>query len=110
MKRIYLILGVIVLLVSIAAFALGRGSTNAPVAPNAVFSDQWEYLVVSGATNINLTPSSGNPRTRKEPIAPFGRESFVLEHHLDQLGEKGWELIEVGGSASDPLFFFKRKK
>jgi hypothetical protein len=70
--------------------------------------ERWEYLVVSGASSTNFTPT-GNPQMRKEP-GRFGRESFVLEQHLDVLGQKGWELVAVTGSPMDPIYYFKRKK
>jgi hypothetical protein len=47
---------------------------------------------------------------RKEPNVPFGREAFVLEQHLDKLGANGWELIAVAGPATDPAYYFKRRK
>ena len=46
---------------------------------------------------------------RKEPGA-FSRESFPLEKNLDKLGAKGWELVAVGGSSGDPIFYLKRRK
>lgn len=67
----------------------------------------WEYLVVQGGT-VNLTGSDGGSM-RKEPGA-FSRESFPLEKNLDKLGAKGWELVTVGGSPSDPIFYLKRRK
>ena len=71
--------------------------------------EQWEYLAVAGPSTSNLT-STGNPRMRKEPNAPFGREAFVLEQHLDKLGANGWELIAVAGPPTDPAYYFKRRK
>ena len=71
--------------------------------------EQWEYLAVAGPSTSNLTPTS-NPRMRKEPNAPFGREAFVLEQHLDKLGANGWELIAVAGPPTDPAYYFKRRK
>jgi hypothetical protein len=71
--------------------------------------DQWEYLAVAGPSNTNLTPT-GNPRMRKEPNVPFGREAFVLEQHLDKLGANGWELVAVAGPPTDPAYYFKRRK
>ena len=47
---------------------------------------------------------------RKEPNAPFGREAFVLEQHMDKLGANGWELVTVAGPPTDPAFYFKRLK
>ena len=74
-------------------------------APN----EQWEYLAVAGPSTTNLTPT-GNPRMRKEPNVPFGREAFVLEQHLDKLGANGWELVSVAGPPTDPAYYFKRLK
>ena len=74
-----------------------------------VSSEQWEYLAVAGPSTTNLTPT-GNPRMRKEPNVPFGREAFVLEQHLDKLGANGWELVAVAGPPTDPAYYFKRKK
>ena len=71
--------------------------------------EQWEYLAVAGPSTTNLTPT-GNPRMRKEPSVPFGREAFVLEQHLDKLGANGWELISVAGPPTDPAYYFKRRK
>jgi hypothetical protein len=71
--------------------------------------EQWEYLAVAGPSTTNLT-ATGNPRMRKEPNVPFGREAFVLEQHLDKLGANGWELVAVAGPPTDPAFYFKRRK
>lgn len=71
--------------------------------------DQWEYLAVAGPSTTNLTATS-TPRMRKEPNAPFGREAFVLEQHLDKLGANGWELVAVAGPPTDPAYYFKRRK
>lgn len=71
--------------------------------------EQWEYLAVAGPSTSNLTPT-GNPRMRKEPTVPFGREAFVLEQHLDKLGASGWELVAVAGPPTDPAYYFKRRK
>ena len=72
-------------------------------------AEQWEYLAVAGPSTSNLT-ATGNPRMRKEPTAPFGREAFVLEQHLDKLGANGWELVVVAGPPTDPVYYFKRRK
>ena len=71
--------------------------------------EQWEYLAVAGPSTTNFSPT-GNPRMRKEPNVPFGREAFVLEQHLDKLGANGWELIAVAGPPTDPAYYFKRRK
>ena len=72
-------------------------------------TEEWEYLAVAGPSTTNLTPT-GNPRMRKEPNVPFGREAFVLEQHLDKLGANGWELVSVAGPPTDPAYYFKRRK
>lgn len=71
--------------------------------------EQWEYLAVAGPSTTNLTPTN-NPRMRKEPNVPFGREGFVLQQHLDKLGANGWELVAVAGPPTDPVYYFKRRK
>ena len=81
----------------------GAKGTDSPA------SEQWEYLAVAGPSTTNLTPT-GNPRMRKEPAVPFGREAFVLEQHLDKLGANGWELVAVAGPPTDPAYYFKRRK
>ena len=70
---------------------------------------KWEYLVVSNASRTNFQPT-GNSRMRKEDMGGFGIESFVLEQHLDNVGKNGWELVTVAGSASDPIYYFKRPR
>ncbi len=72
-------------------------------------NERWEYLAVAGPSTSNLT-ATGNPRMRKEPNVPFGREAFVLEQHLDKLGANGWELVAVAGPPTDPAYYFKRRK
>jgi len=74
-----------------------------------VASEQWEYLVVAGPSTTNFEPT-GNPSMRKESNAGFGREAFVLEQHLDRLGRKGWELIDVAGPPTDPAYYFRRRR
>jgi hypothetical protein len=69
---------------------------------------RWEYLAVAGPSTTNFSPTN-NPRMRKEE-GGFGREGFVLEQHLDKLGAKGWELVSVAGPATDPVYYFKRRK
>lgn len=104
-----------ILLLLVPAFAAvvkttgqeGLRARDAEVSAEA--SEQWEYLVVSGASNVNLT-SAGIPSLRKETTGAFGREAFVLEQQLDKLGTKGWELVTVAGPASDPAYYFKRRK
>lgn len=84
----------------------GQDSANGSA---KVSNDLWEYLAVAGPSTTNLTPT-GNPRMRKEPSVPFGREAFVLEQHLDKLGANGWELVAVAGLPTDPVYYFKRRK
>jgi hypothetical protein len=70
---------------------------------------RWEYLAVAGPTTTNFSPT-GNAQMRKEPPGSFAREGFVLEQHLDRMGAKGWELVSVAGPATDPVYYFKRRK
>lgn len=98
------------MLLLVAGFAVviktaGQGGAEADKKPAAV---GWEYLVVTGASTTNFTPT-GNSRMRKEE-GGFGREAFVLEQHLDKLGAKGWELVSVSGLPVDPVYYFKRRK
>lgn len=71
-------------------------------------SERWEYLVLSGPSATNFSPT-GNPDMRKV-AGSFAREGFVLEQHLDKLGEKGWELVSIAGPPNDPVYYFKRRK
>lgn len=96
-------------LVILPAAAVMKTSSQAESAAQTKrSSDRWEYLVMSGASSTNFTPT-GNPDMRKEP-GGFGRESFVLEQHLDRLGMKGWELVSVSGTPTDPVYYLKRRK
>ena len=108
LKRTPLLL--VILALALASVAVvkttGQDTTNAS---DKDAGEQWEYLAVAGPSTTNLTPT-GNPRMRKEPNVPFGREAFVLEQHLDKLGANGWELIAVAGPPTDPAYYFKRKK
>ena len=101
---------VLLLVLAVAVLAVvktkGQDETNAR---STAATEQWEYLAVAGPSTTNLTPT-GNPRMRKEPNVPFGREAFVLEQHLDKLGANGWELISVAGPPTDPAYYFKRRK
>ena len=100
---------VVICLAAICIFAVkttGQEETNSG---DGAVVEQWEYLAVAGPSTTNLTPT-GNPRMRKEPNVPFGREAFVLEQHLDKLGANGWELIAVAGPPTDPAYYFKRRK
>lgn len=106
MKRTLLL----TLLLLLPGFALiSRSSSHdGPDADSKASAGKWEYLVVAGPSNTNLTPT-GNPRMRKEDSG-FGREAFVLQTHLDKLGAKGWELVSVSGVPMDPVYYFKRRK
>ncbi len=114
MKRgMFIALALILLAAVIAAAASAmtqrKAASDEAANPDEVTSgERWEYLVVAGA-HSNLTPT-GNPNLRKEPSGGFGREAFVLEQAMDKLGAKGWELVSVSGSQSDPVYYFKRRK
>jgi hypothetical protein len=108
LKRTSLLLaGLLLVLGSIAVVkTTGQEADNKSEKPAI---EQWEYLAVAGPSTSNFTPT-GNPRMRKEPTVPFGREAFVLEQHLDKLGANGWELVAVAGPPTDPAYYFKRRK
>jgi hypothetical protein len=107
-KRTSLLVVVLSLAVVLIAVVKTTGQEGAKVSENPTI-EQWEYLAVAGPSTTNLTPT-GNPRMRKEPTVPFGREAFVLEQHLDKLGANGWELVAVAGPPTDPAYYFKRRK
>jgi hypothetical protein len=107
-KRTSLAVAVLILAVVSIAIVKTTGQEEAKANDSAP-NEQWEYLAVAGPSSTNLTPT-GNPRMRKEPSVPFGREAFVLEQHLDKLGASGWELVAVAGPPTDPAYYFKRRK
>jgi hypothetical protein len=72
-------------------------------------NDRWEYLIVSGASSTNFSPTASSSM-RKEGTGAFAREAFVLEQQADKLGAKGWELVSVSGRENDPVYYFKRRK
>jgi hypothetical protein len=96
----------LVILAIVVVNTMGQEEANSS---DRIAVDQWEYLAVAGPSTANLS-ATGNPRMRKEPNSPFGREAFVLEQHLDKLGANGWELIAVAGPPTDPVYYFKRHK
>jgi len=99
-----------ILLILIAGcFVVLRTDGREEQREDKVASEQWEYLVVASPSTTNFEPT-GNPNMRKEANAGFGREAFVLEQHLDRLGRKGWELIDVAGPPTDPAYYFRRRK
>ena len=100
---------VVICLAVICIFAVKTTGQEETSSSDGAVVEQWEYLAVAGPSTTNLTPT-GNPRMRKEPNVPFGREAFVLEQHLDKLGANGWELIAVAGPPTDPAYYFKRRK
>lgn len=104
-KRVSVVFVAFFVVVGLIAVVKSRGQQE----PTASGVEQWEYLAVAGPSTTNLT-ATGNPRMRKEPNVPFGREAFVLEQHLDKLGANGWELIAVAGPPTDPAYYFKRRK
>ena len=110
MKRRQFILVVVVVVAVMAAVLSGIGiqrvsGQDHPDSP----ADQWEYLVIGGASNVNFTPAD-NPSGRKESGA-FAREDSVLEGHMDKLGKKGWELVTVTESPRlGATFIFKRRR
>lgn len=108
LKRVSLLIGLLVFAVVVMAFIRTKAQEGTNGSSSSA-AEQWEYLAVAGPSTTNLTPTN-NPKMRKEPNAPFGREAFVLEQHLDKLGANGWELVAVAGPPTDPAYYFKRRK
>ena len=106
--RILKVVALLVLAVAVLVVVKTKGQEEVNASINEA-AEQWEYLAVAGPSTTNLTPTN-NPRMRKEPNVPFAREAFVLEQHLDKLGANGWELVSVAGPATDPAYYFKRRK
>ena len=106
--RISKMVALLVMAAAVLVVVRTKGQEEANASTNAA-AEQWEYLAVAGPSTTNLTPTN-NPRMRKEPNVPFAREAFVLEQHLDKLGASGWELVSVAGPATDPAYYFKRRK
>jgi hypothetical protein len=103
------LLAVVLSLAVVSIAVVKTTGQDAAKESDRVAAEQWEYLAVAGPSTTNLSPT-GNPRMRKEPTVPFGREAFVLEQHLDKLGANGWELVAVAGPPTDPAYYFKRRK
>jgi uncharacterized protein YpmS len=108
MKQITITLIALTFIIAVVAVAANTSAQEPPAISDRVRTDQWEYLVVAGAANVSLNSSSSS-RMRKD-ASGFTREAFVLEQQMDQLGAKGWELVSVAGTASDPAYYFKRRK
>lgn len=71
----------------------------------------WEYLVVSGGhSSVESVSGEQLSSNRKQGRRVFPREALVLERNLDQLGDRGWELVAVHGSPGDPVYYLKRRK
>ena len=83
----------------------GQGKTRPR---DAVYTEQWEYLVLAGPSSTNFD-ATGNSDMRKQQ-GSFAREGFVLETQLDKEGAKGWELVSVAGLPQNPIYYFKRHK
>jgi|RhiMetdeSRZDD1v2_1073273.scaffolds.fasta_scaffold10946_3 hypothetical protein len=103
------IVGLVVLLLVSPFFITSVKTKESQRSRDDNAATKWEYLVVSNASRTNFQPT-GNSRMRKEEMGGFGIESFVLEQHLDNVGANGWELVAVGGSPSDPIYYFKRPR
>jgi len=109
MKQTTLVVVLIVVVCAVILKAEQRDKTaHLKTEAESADTDKWEYLVVAGPSTTNFTPT-GNPDMRKSD-APFGREAFVLEQHMDKLGARGWELVSIAGAPNDPVFYFKRRK
>jgi hypothetical protein len=98
----------IVLFALLGISTLALGITTAGKSDDEVSREKWEYLVVSGPSTTNFSPT-GNSKMRKSE-GSFGKEAFVLEQHLDKLGAEGWQLVTIVGQERDPVFYFRRPK
>jgi hypothetical protein len=102
--RFLIIPGAALLLVIAAALAMNANSEELADAA------AWEYMVVAGGTvNLESMNSEQFAGMRKQPDGSF-KEFTVLERNLDKLGAKGWQLVAVYGSPSNPIYYFKRPK
>jgi len=110
MRHTVLMLIAAVLLISLVAAKTNSSASAQRHAGDeeAALTGGWEYLVVSGGGNVNLS-ATDNTSMRKES-GGFAREWFPLEKNLDRLGAKGWELVSVSGPVQEPTYYFKRKK
>jgi len=97
------------LALSVVAISLAVVKTSGQEPNSNESADQWEYLAVAGPTTTNFS-GSGAGRTKKESNSGFAREAYVLEQHMDRLGDSGWELVAIAGPPTDPAFYFKRLK
>ncbi|MBO0797232.1 MAG: hypothetical protein J2P31_00260 [Blastocatellia bacterium] len=101
----FVIISCAVLSLALAAVLLKNVSSKEPGD-----GDAWEYLVVAGGSvNLESMNNSEFAGMRKQPDGSF-REATVLEHNLDKLGAKGWQLVSVYGSPNNPIYYFKRPK
>jgi len=66
----------------------------------------WEYLIVADG-NVSLNSSSSVGQRKQKD---FGREAVTVKKNLDRLGLEGWELVDVGGTPNEPVFYLKRPK
>ena len=107
MKRTTFITLAAALIASIAAVEARSLLSDRTRADEDQAAGGWEYLVVQGG-NVNLSPSDSGSLRKAD--GSFSRESFPVEKNMDKLGAKGWELVTVSGSPSDPIYYFKRRK
>jgi hypothetical protein len=102
--RFLIITGAVLLLVIAAALAKNVDSKESADAA------AWEYMVVAGGTvNLESMSSDQFAGMRKQPDGSF-KEFTVLERNLDKLGAKGWQLVAVNGTTTNPVYYFKRPK
>ena len=110
MSKKFQLLTLIVLVTLLLAFAFvvyGQSSRDEKELAK-VSVTQWEYMVVAGG-NVNLTGVSDLSQ-RKQPENAFAGEASVLQRNLDKLGQRGWELVTVHGTPTQPVFYLKRPK
>ena len=94
-KRLIGVAAIAVLLLVLGASIQKRDSSD---------DKQWEYLIVAGGNVALASTSTAGKRKQNE----FRAEASTVEQNLDRLGDQGWELVTVGGSANEPVFYLKR--
>lgn len=103
-----LTVGIVMMLSLLVAWRVSGQSSDGAKDSAKTPVTQWEYMVVAGG-NVNLTGVSDLSQ-RKQPENAFAGEASVLQRNLDKLGQRGWELVTVHGTPTQPVYYLKRPK